>query len=75
MWSLEDVECGGVDVILVKDCKVCGHCGLVEQTDVSSGINYDDWILIGASRVGIEGCCASRVSEPGGVRQRLYERW
>ncbi|MCI27246.1 hypothetical protein A2U01_0048444, partial [Trifolium medium] len=39
----------------------CNRCGMVEQTDVPSGINYDDWILIGASCIGIEGRCTSRL--------------
>ncbi|MCI64258.1 hypothetical protein A2U01_0085516, partial [Trifolium medium] len=39
----------------------CGHCGMVEQTTVSSGIKYDDWIIIGESHIGIKGRCTSRL--------------
>ncbi|MCI65878.1 hypothetical protein A2U01_0087136, partial [Trifolium medium] len=38
--------------------------------NVSIGFNYDDLIIIGVTRVRIKGRCASRVSEPGGVRRR-----
>ncbi|MCI45642.1 hypothetical protein A2U01_0066881, partial [Trifolium medium] len=48
---------------------------MLEQTTKSIGIKFDDWIIIGASHVGIKGRGASRVSEPGGVRRRSYERW
>ncbi|MCI48881.1 hypothetical protein A2U01_0070124, partial [Trifolium medium] len=42
---------------------------------VSIGINYDDWITIVVTDVGIKGHYVSRVSEPNDVRRRLYERW
>ena len=60
----------GQDLIKSFICQeVCGHGGMVEQTTMSSGINYDDWIIIGATRVGIKGRCASKVSEPSVARR------
>ncbi|MCI70720.1 hypothetical protein A2U01_0091983, partial [Trifolium medium] len=32
----------------------CGHGGMVEQTTMSIGISYDDWIIIGATYIGIK---------------------
>ncbi|MCI42201.1 hypothetical protein A2U01_0063437 [Trifolium medium] len=52
-----------------------GHGGMAEQATMSIGINYEDWIIIGASHIGINGRCTSGVSEPCDVRRRLYERW
>ncbi|MCI37292.1 hypothetical protein A2U01_0058516, partial [Trifolium medium] len=46
---------------------------MLEQTTRSIGINFDAWIIIGASHVGIKGRGASRVGEPSVVRRRLYE--
>ena len=40
---------------------------------MSIGINYDDWIIIRVSYIGIEGRCASRETEFNDVRRRLYE--
>ncbi|MCH80473.1 hypothetical protein A2U01_0001242, partial [Trifolium medium] len=42
----------------------CSSGGMVEQADMSIGIKYDVWIIIGATHIGIKGRCASRVSEP-----------
>ena len=85
-WSLGDVECGRVDIILVKDFKYgldsgnflkkildvcygefgmrldeviwlsrrCSQWGMVEQTTMSIGINYDDWVIIGVSRIWVK---------------------
>ncbi|MCI26242.1 hypothetical protein A2U01_0047437, partial [Trifolium medium] len=55
--------------------RLCGHCGVVEQATMLIEIKYDDWIIIGATRIGIKGRCTSRVSEPNDVRRWLYERW
>ncbi|MCI88058.1 hypothetical protein A2U01_0109344, partial [Trifolium medium] len=49
------------------------HCGMVEQAEMSIGFNYDELIIIGATRIGTKGRCALGVSGPGGVRQQLYE--
>ncbi|MCI66313.1 hypothetical protein A2U01_0087571 [Trifolium medium] len=55
--------------------RVCGHGGMVEQATVLIEINYDDLIIIGATRIGIKGRCTLGVNGPGDVRRRLYERW
>ncbi|MCI52226.1 hypothetical protein A2U01_0073470, partial [Trifolium medium] len=39
----------------------CSQWGMVEQATMIVGINYDDWITIGASHTGIEGRSTSRL--------------
>ncbi|MCI36494.1 hypothetical protein A2U01_0057717, partial [Trifolium medium] len=51
----------------------CGHCGMVEQTGISSGSHYDAWMSMEAVVGKRRGRCASRVVEPSDVRQWLYE--
>ncbi|MCI71334.1 hypothetical protein A2U01_0092597, partial [Trifolium medium] len=51
----------------------CGHCGMVEQTWISSGSHYDACMPMQAVVGELRGHCASRVGEPGNVRRRLYE--
>ena len=53
----------------------CSHCGMVEHAEMSIGFNYDDWIIIEATWIGIKGRCTSRVRKPGGVRRHLCEWW
>ncbi|MCI78141.1 hypothetical protein A2U01_0099411, partial [Trifolium medium] len=37
--------------------RLCGHGGMAEQATMSIGINCDNWIIIGASHIGIKGRC------------------
>ncbi|MCI53797.1 hypothetical protein A2U01_0075044, partial [Trifolium medium] len=32
----------------------CSQCGMVEQATILTGSHYDDWIIIGASHVGMK---------------------